>query len=159
MDEHLLRIGEVAAFFGVSIKAMRVYEKMGIIKPVKVDEKTGYRYYTVDQVKQLDALLELKYFGFSLSEIQKLLEVGLTNEKYMEALVHKKIVWEDKIADARSRIDTMDEAIAKLANSKPATKINELTEDERALLLSHLQILENRLPLPLPNELSEALWV
>ena len=153
-----MRIGEVAAFFGISVKAMRIYEKMGILKPVKVDEKTGYRYYTVDQVKQLDVLLELKYFGFSLSEIQKLIEVGLTKDKYMEALVHKKAVWQDKIADVKSRIESIDEAIEKMANSKPATKIHELTEDEQALLLSRLVVLES-FPPQMSNELSQILWL
>ena len=46
MDENLLRIGEIAGFFNVSVKAIRIYEKMGIIKPVKIDSKTKYRYYT-----------------------------------------------------------------------------------------------------------------
>lgn len=51
MDDALMRIGEVAASFNVSIKAMRVYEKMGILVPVKVDEATGYRYYHANQIK------------------------------------------------------------------------------------------------------------
>ena len=37
MDEELLKIGEFAAFVGVSPKALRVYEKMEIIKPVKIE--------------------------------------------------------------------------------------------------------------------------
>ncbi len=45
-DEVLMRIGEIAAFFNVSVKAIRIYEKMGLLKPAKVDDKTGYRYYT-----------------------------------------------------------------------------------------------------------------
>ena len=65
-----MRIGEIAAFYNISVKAMRVYEKMGIIKPVKIDGITNYRYYAADQVQQLDALLELKELGFSLMEIK-----------------------------------------------------------------------------------------
>ena len=49
MDEVLLKIGELADFSGISTKALRVYEKMELIKPVKVDEETGYRYYSPDQ--------------------------------------------------------------------------------------------------------------
>ena len=57
-DEVLMRIGEIAAFFNVSVKAIRIYEKLGLLIPKKVDDKTGYRYYDADQVKQLDAILE-----------------------------------------------------------------------------------------------------
>ena len=46
------------------MKAIRIYEKKGIIIPSKIDPDTGYRYYTADQVQTLDALLELKALGF-----------------------------------------------------------------------------------------------
>ena len=43
MENGLMLIGEIADFYGVSRKAMRLYEKKGIIKPVKVDDANGYR--------------------------------------------------------------------------------------------------------------------
>ncbi|HCS76080.1 MAG TPA: hypothetical protein DIW17_19685 [Clostridiales bacterium] len=160
MDDVLMRIGEIAAFFGVSVKALRVYEKMGILKPVKVDEKTGYRYYTADQVKQLDAILELRELGFSLLEIQKLLESIMTKEQYMEVLVHKKIMWQDKIFQAQDRIDAIDEVIEKLETSLPPVKLHELTEDERAALLNRIACLDVSLhDLHGRNILTEALWL
>ena len=160
MDDVLMRIGEIAAFFNVSVKAMRVYEKMGILKPVKTDGKTGYRYYTADQVKQLDALLELRELGFSLNEIKKLLESDMTNEQYMEVLTHKKIMWQEKIAQAQDRVATIDEIIEKLVQSKPPVKLHELTEAERAHLLSRLACLDVNLhDLHGHNMLSEILWL
>lgn len=66
MENGLMLIGEIADFYGVSRKAMRLYEKKGIIKPVKADPANGYRYYSAEQVQQLNALLELKALGFSL---------------------------------------------------------------------------------------------
>ena len=160
MDDVLMRIGEIAAFFGVSVKALRVYEKMGILKPVKVDEKTGYRYYTADQVKQLDAILELRELGFSLLEIQKLLESIMTKEQYMEVLVHKKIMWQDKIFQAQDRIDAIDEVIEKLETSLPPVKLHKLTEDERAALLNRIACLDVSLhDLHGRNILTEALWL
>lgn len=70
MKNDLMLIGEIADFFGISRKAIRLYEKKGIIKPVKVDASNGYRYYSAEQVQQLNALLELKLLGFSLDEIK-----------------------------------------------------------------------------------------
>ena len=58
MKENLMLIGEIAEFFNVSRKAIRLYEKKGIIKPVEVDERTGYRYYSVEQVQQLTGQLK-----------------------------------------------------------------------------------------------------
>jgi len=156
VDDALLRIGEIAGFFNVSVKAIRVYEKMGILKPVKVDENTGYRYYSADQVKQLDALLELREIGFSLAEIKDLLESGVTGERYMELLVHKKIMWQDKMSEAQEKIACIDEITERMQESTPPIKLHELTEDERAHLLSRMVCLEN---LHAKNVLSEAIWV
>ena len=48
MKNDLMLIGEIADFFGISRKAIRLYEKKGIIKPIKVDASNGYRYYSAE---------------------------------------------------------------------------------------------------------------
>ena len=156
MDSDLLRIGEIAGFFNVSVKAVRIYEKMGIIKPAKIDPKTKYRYYTADQVQQLNALLDLKEIGFSLAEIKKLLDGGMTNEKFMEALVHKKTGWHNIIASVENKINAIDEITDRVSNSEPATKIHELTEEERAWLLVKMVCVGD---IRGQSVLSEALWL
>ena len=156
MGESLLRIGEIAAFFNVSVKAMRVYEKMGVLVPAKIDKSTGYRYYAADQVKRLDALIELRALGFSLSEIKGLLERGPDKDTYMEALAHKKAMWQDRISLARDRIENIDGIIRELASSVPKAKLHALTEDERADLLSRLVSLDY---IHGRNVLSEAIWL
>jgi DNA-binding transcriptional MerR regulator len=155
-----MRIGEIAAFFNVSVKAMRIYEKMGLLKPVKIDEQTGYRYYSADQVRQLDAILELRELGFSLQEIKELMESGMAKERYMEVLVHKTASWQDTIAQAQDRIDAIDLIVEKLEISVPPVKLHELSEDERALLLSKMACVDLNLHSPIGRDvLSEALWL
>lgn len=156
MDDVLLRIGEIAAFYNISVKAIRLYEKMGIIKPAKIDANTKYRYYSPDQVQQLDALLELKELGFSLFEIKNLLDGGMSNDAFMEALVHKKMKWRNAISAAENKINAIDKITERLAASKPVTKIHELTADERARLLGRLVCVED---LHGQSVLSEALWL
>ena len=104
----------------------------------------------------MDALLELKELGFSLSEIKKLLEGGMTNDAFMEALVHKKAKWHDTVSAAVNKIDAIDSITARLATSEPATKMHELTEDERARLLGKLVCVED---LHGQSVLCEALWL
>ena len=156
MDNTLMRIGEIASFFNVSVKAVRIYEKMGIIKPFKIDEKTGYRYYSADQVKQLNALLELKELGFTLSEIKKLMDGGMTNEKFMEALVHKKVTWQNIVASAKNKIHAIDKITEGMSTSELMTKLHELTEDERAWVLVKMVCVED---LRTQSILSEAIWL
>ena len=94
----LMRIGEIAAFFNVSVKAIRIYEKKGIIEPAWTDPETGYRYYSADQVQTLNALLELKTLGFSLNEIKKIIKGGMSNGEFIAALAQKRKAWQDVIS-------------------------------------------------------------
>jgi len=156
MNDSYMRIGEMASFFNVTVKAMRIYEKMGIIKPVETDPQTGYRYYAANQVPQLNALLELKQLGFSLAEIKALLDGGLSNNDFMKALIHKKTKWQEGISVAENKIHAIDTITKRLEASEPATKIHELTEDERAWLLVKMVCIED---LHGQSVLSEAIWL
>ena len=156
MDNDLMRIGEIAGFFNISVKAIRIYEKMGIIKPAKIDPKTKYRYYNADQVQQLNALLDLKEIGFSLAEIKKLLDGDMTNGIFMEALVHKKTRWQNIVSSIENKINAIDEITNRMSNSESAVKMHELTEEERAWLLVKMVCVCD---LHGQSVLSEALWV
>ena len=160
MDEHMLRIGEVAAFFGVSVKALRVYERIGILRPARVDPRTGYRLYAPDQVRHLDAILELRELGFSLAEIKGLLQSELSPQGYMELLTHKKLAWQEQMDQAQARIDAIEEIIDRLAHAQPPVKLHALTEEERAALLNRMAALDVNLhELHARSVLSEALWL
>lgn len=77
----MIRIGDFSKFSRVSIKALRYYDEMGLLKPVEVDRFTGYRYYEFDQLPRLYRILALKDLGFSLEEIGHLLEGELSTEQ------------------------------------------------------------------------------
>ncbi len=58
----------------VTVKTLRHYEQKGLLLPDEVDEWTGYRYYTVDQMQKLNNIRNLQKLGFSLDEIKELHE-------------------------------------------------------------------------------------
>lgn len=156
MEEPLMKIGEIAAFFNVSVKAVRLYEKKGIIVPAKVDPATGYRYYTVDQVQTLNALLELKALGFSLREIKGIMSGGRSCSDLMAALARKHSAWQDAISVAENKIEAIDKIAGRLSESKEATRLQELSDDQRAWLLVKMVCVED---LRSQSVLSEALWL
>lgn len=67
-----LRIGEFSQLMQVTVKTLRHYEQKGLLMPNEVDEWTGYRYYTVEQMQKLGTIRELQRLGFSLDEIKAL---------------------------------------------------------------------------------------
>jgi DNA-binding transcriptional MerR regulator/effector-binding domain-containing protein len=60
----------MAALNGVSVQALRLYDRLGLLEPERVDEPSGYRYYSIKQCARLDAIQHLQALGLSLKEIR-----------------------------------------------------------------------------------------
>ena len=69
-----LKIGEFSQLMQVTVKTLRHYEQKGLLLPDEVDEWTGYRYYSIDQMQKLQAIRDLQRLGFSLDEIKDMFE-------------------------------------------------------------------------------------
>ena len=70
----MFRIGDFSKLGQVSTRMLRHYDKLGLLVPNQVDQWTGYRYYTIDQLPRLHRLMALKELGFTLEQIGDLLE-------------------------------------------------------------------------------------
>lgn len=86
-------IGEVARQTGVSVRAVRFYEREGLLGAPARTEK-GYRLYSDEEVRQLQFIKKAQLLGFSLKEIQKIL--ALYRQKrvpcsHVEMALHKKL--------------------------------------------------------------------
>ncbi|WP_295868739.1 MerR family transcriptional regulator, partial [uncultured Oscillibacter sp.] len=68
-DASLFQIGEVMKIVGVTRKALRVYEEMGLLTPAVQDEESGYRYYSADNMTQIRSIRSLQALGLSLKEV------------------------------------------------------------------------------------------
>ena len=69
-----LSIGQMAKCNGVSTQTLRLYDRMGLLKPNAIDEQNGYRYYDIRQSACLDMIQYMKALGISLKEIKKTLD-------------------------------------------------------------------------------------
>ncbi len=75
MSETWHLAGEMARRLGVSVKALRVYERQGLVTPLRT--ANGWRAYGPDQAARLHQVLALKALGFSLSQVAALLRGDL----------------------------------------------------------------------------------
>jgi len=166
--EDLLKISEIADFFGTTPKALRIYEQKGIIIPCKIDPESGYRYYSADQVKKLNLLIELQALGFSLKEIKKIMDGGIKSQQFLDALNSKKIQWEQEKAKIQRKIEAIEQIEIKLKEKLNTKKdadstttagmaeISGMTEDDRAWFLLNAVCIEE---LKVSKLLSEAIWL
>jgi hypothetical protein len=65
----MMKIGDFSKLSRVSIKTLRYYDEMGLLKPISIDGSTGYRSYAASQLPRLNRILALKDLGFSLQQI------------------------------------------------------------------------------------------
>ncbi len=68
----MFKIGDFSKLSQVTVKTLRYYDELGLLKPVEVDRFTGYRYYSADQLPRLNRILSLKDLGLSLEQIARL---------------------------------------------------------------------------------------
>jgi predicted transcriptional regulator YdeE/DNA-binding transcriptional MerR regulator len=85
----MLKIGELSKIAQVSVKTLRYYDQLGLLKPAHIDRFTGYRYYVLTQLPRLNRILALKDLEFSLDQIQSLLEGDLPGDT-LQAMLHNK---------------------------------------------------------------------
>ncbi|GAA3499874.1 MerR family transcriptional regulator [Streptomyces prasinosporus] len=69
MDEKLLGIGAFAARTRLSAKALRLYDRLGLLAPARVDEVTGYRFYRAGQVERARTVALLRQLDMPLAVI------------------------------------------------------------------------------------------
>ena len=115
-----LKIGEFSQLMQVTIKTLRHYEQKGLLIPDEVDEWTGYRYYSIEQMQKLQAIRDLQRLGFSLDEIKDLCDsysctptIDQLTEKIeeTEAQLRQLIARRDRLIDwrnARKQMTTME---------------------------------------------------
>ena len=110
--DHLLSIGEMAEANRVSIATLRLYDRMGLLKPSYRDAESNYRYYDIRQTSRLDIIRYLQNLGMSLAEIQALLE------KEDIILIEQKLIERNNQIHQQMRdLEAMHEAVERAIQS------------------------------------------
>ena len=66
----MLKIGEFSRLSRVSIRMLRHYDEIGLLRPAQLDAQTGYRYYSEEQLPLVWRVAALRDMGFSLAAIR-----------------------------------------------------------------------------------------
>jgi DNA-binding transcriptional MerR regulator len=69
----MFSIGEFARHGRVSVRMLRHYDTIGLLRPVSVDPASGYRFYQASQLAELNRVIALKELGFTLQQVQSIL--------------------------------------------------------------------------------------
>ncbi|MDE5865832.1 MAG: MerR family transcriptional regulator [Lachnospiraceae bacterium] len=110
-----LSIGKVSKQKNVSIKSLRYYDRIGILKPAFVNEQTNYRYYTQEQLYLLDAITLCIKLGIPLKDLNGYVENGSIN--LQKLLYDGKILAEEKIMEIHNCLEALQDTLQQLSGS------------------------------------------
>ncbi|MFJ6617408.1 MerR family transcriptional regulator [Kitasatospora sp. NPDC091335] len=70
----MLNIGDFASHGRVSVRMLRHYDAIGLLRPARVDPVSGYRFYEASQLARLNRVIALKELGFTLQQVRAVLD-------------------------------------------------------------------------------------
>src|SRR5712692_8058797 len=108
-----LQIGQVSKRTGLSVDAIRFYEKAGLL-PRPARTGAGYRLYHQHEVADLEFIQKAQQLGFSLKEIRELFSI---QRHPQEVCVHVRDLIAQKLAVVRTKIDELQTLEAGLADA------------------------------------------
>src|SRR5262245_48977359 len=111
----MLRIGDFARLSQVTVKALRFYDEIGLLKPTFVDRVTGYRYYAPRLLSRLNQIIAFKELGFSLAEITSLLQTDLSEQQVRNELERKRAELSRRIALEQVQLAQLDAWLEQLS--------------------------------------------
>ena len=100
----LFQAREFAALTGVTVRTLHHYDRLGLLKPSRYS-RAGYRLYSETDIARLEQIVALKFIGFSLNEVKKILKVGSID--LATALRQQR----EAITEKRHRLDLAIQAI------------------------------------------------
>jgi DNA-binding transcriptional MerR regulator len=100
----MFKIGDFSKLSQVSVKTLRYYDEIGLLKPIEIDRFTGYRYYSASQLSRLNRILLLKDLGLTLDQIGRLLESDLPPAQLRGMLKLRQAEIERSIEEEETRL-------------------------------------------------------
>jgi DNA-binding transcriptional MerR regulator len=112
----MFSIGEFARHGCISVRMLRHYDAIGLLRPAFVDPVSGYRFYQASQLAELNRIIALKDLGFTLEQVQAILldQVTVAELRGMlrlrRAEIHARIEAETaRLARVEARLLTIEE--------------------------------------------------
>ena len=97
----MFSIGDFANLGRVSVRMLRHYDAIGLLRPARVDPATGYRFYTAAQLRRLNRVIALKDLGFTLQQVQTIIDEKVDGGELRGMLRLRRAQLADQMADGQ----------------------------------------------------------
>lgn len=104
----MFTIGDFARNGRVSVRMLRHYDALGLLRPARVDAVSGYRSYDAGQLARLNRLVALKDLGFTLDQVRSILEDALSAAELSGMLRMRRAELQSRIAADTRRLGQVE---------------------------------------------------
>jgi len=111
----LLRVGELARRTGKTVRALHLYEELGLLQPVR--SKGGFRLYPERSITRIEWIGKLQDLGFSLTEIKAFLRDWEASAAAPKAMERVREIFADKLRETRATIERLTQLEKDLGES------------------------------------------
>jgi DNA-binding transcriptional MerR regulator len=142
--QELLSIGRFARVSGLTVKALRHYDDIHLLRPSHVDDSTGYRYYALAQARDAEAIRRLRSLDVPLEEVAELLRVdGAT---FRERLAVHRARLEGRAVETQRILAELDLLIDGKEELVPKATPTELELEVKEVPARRVAFVRNRVP-------------
>ncbi|MCJ7432534.1 MAG: MerR family transcriptional regulator, partial [Anaerolineales bacterium] len=135
----MIRIGDFSKLSRVPIKTLRYYDEMGLLKPVHVDNFTGYRHYKYEQMTHLYRILALKDLGFSLEQIGQLLDDGLSAEQMRGMLILRRSEIRQRVQEEAERLERVEARLRQIEQEEDMSRYDVVVKHVEAFKVASVR--------------------
>jgi DNA-binding transcriptional MerR regulator len=119
----MIKIGNFSKLTQVSIRSLRHYDKLGLLKPTHIDKFSGHRFYSLDQLPRLNRIMALKDMGLSLKEIVDYIRNDISVDELRAMLDQKRAELCQQIDDSMRRLTHVETRIRMIAREGSIPKL------------------------------------
>jgi len=114
-DSARMKVGELARKTGKSVRALRLYEELGLLRPAR--SEGNFRMYGPDEVARVYWITKLQDMGFSLPQIQELTATVELSNTAPEAMQSLREMFRVRLTSTRSQVEKLLQLERDLAES------------------------------------------
>lgn len=135
----MFRIGDFSRIARVSARLLRFYDEIGLLAPAHADPQTGYRFYTIAQLAQLNRILVLKDLGFNLDQVRDIVSASVSPAELRNMLLLRRNDVAQTLAVESQRLRSIETRIAQLESEGALSAEDVLVRAEPARRLLSLR--------------------
>jgi MerR family copper efflux transcriptional regulator len=131
-EQDLLQVGDLARESGKTVRAIHLYEELGLLRPFG-RSKGGYRLYALDAPLRIRWIQKLQDMGFSLTDIRTVVRDWEQSGSAPRAMTKMRAVYKNKLEETRAHLRKLEQLEGELEKSLDYLDTCDVCEPDRLL--------------------------